>query len=67
MKSDQWYDDRRIGEELLRVSAKATPAALKTLNDLELRRTLELLAAAVGLCGLELKERPTKKRRRSQA
>ena len=67
MKSDQWFNDRKIGEELLRASAKVSPAALKTLNDLALRRTMELLAAAMGLCGLELQERPKKRRQRAQA
>ena len=64
MESEQWFNDRQVGERLLRASGQTTPAALKTLQDHELRRTIELLARAIGLCGLELEQRPTKERRK---
>lgn len=64
MESDQWFKDRKAGEELLRATGKVTPAALKTLQDKELRRILELLSRAIGLCGIELEQRPAKAKRK---
>ena len=65
MESEQWFKDRKTGENLLRALAKTTPAALKTLQDMELARILELLAEVMAQCGQERKDRPVKTKRPS--
>jgi hypothetical protein len=60
MESEQWFKDRKTAENLLRVLARTTPAALKTLQDAELARILELLPEVMALCGQERRERPRK-------
>jgi hypothetical protein len=64
MESEQWSKDRKTGENLARALAKTTPAALKTLQDMELARIIELLAEVMAQCGQERRERPVKKKRR---
>jgi hypothetical protein len=64
MQSQQWFKDRQAAEELLRALGKVTPAALKTLQDAELARIIELLAEAMGRCGQERRERPVTPRRK---
>jgi hypothetical protein len=64
MQSEQWFKDRKTAEKLLRTLCKVTPASLKTLQDAELARTIELLAEVMGQCGQERRERPVTPRRK---
>jgi hypothetical protein len=65
MESEQWFKDRKAGENLLRALGKTTPASLKTLQDMELARIIGLLAEVIALCGQERRERPIKSSLRS--
>lgn len=71
MESEQWFKDRKAAETLLRALGRVDAAALKTLQDAELARIIELLADATAQCGQEKRERsvmgkPRRGRQRGQ-
>ena len=59
MESRQWFSDRHAAENVLRVLAVVNPAALKTLQDAELTRLIQVLAQVMVDCGHERRQRRT--------
>ena len=63
MKSDAWHEHRSAGEKLLVALSKATPDALKTLQDHELDRVIVLLSEVSAHAGAERAERNSQARK----
>jgi hypothetical protein len=65
MESEQWFEDRKAAENLLRALANLTPEVLKTLQDKELERITVLLAEVTAACGREHGDRASRPNRPS--